>query len=154
VAPVDLEALAGARLHAQKGTPGDGVEADRAQIVLEDGEAALITQGSQALGDDHRRDGGVLLQEFGDRRLEGVELAGAGTVDRRRRGLIQVPGNGAAPEVEVAGDLAHRPVFRPVESMNGIDHVHAQHGVVISARAGWYQRAVLYKSPSEPTRED
>jgi len=60
----------------------------------------------------------ILLKELGDGGLEGIQLAGVltGSGGLRRRG-----------DVLMTGDFAHRPVLGPVQAMNFVDLLGAQH---------------------------
>ena len=62
VAPVDLEALAGAGFHAHEGARGRAGGTHALQVPVQDGVPAGITRRSQALQDDDSRGVGVLLQ--------------------------------------------------------------------------------------------
>lgn len=77
VAPVDLEALAGGRFHAHIGAAGGGVLTYRAKVILDDREAAVVSERAQTLCDHRCIRSGILPQQIGDGRLEGIELAGA-----------------------------------------------------------------------------
>jgi hypothetical protein len=70
---------------------------------------------------------GVLLQEFGDERLEGIEFAGARTVDRGGHRSLEIFFDGAGGQVELAGDAAHRPMLAARKTMNFVDLVNLQH---------------------------
>ena len=74
--PVDLEAFAGAGLDANVSSAGGGFSAQGTEIVFDDGLATLIAQRAQPLGEDGHRDGRVLLEQLGDRRLERFQFAG------------------------------------------------------------------------------
>jgi len=70
----------------------------------------------------------ILLKELGDRGLEGIQLtralAGSGGLRRRDK----VFGDGSAPDVQMTRDFTHRPVLGPVQAMNFVDLLGAQHG--------------------------
>src|ERR1041385_7097458 len=51
VAPIDIEAVAGRRLHADIGSPGGCAFAQRAHVILHDGHAAIETLRAQPLLD-------------------------------------------------------------------------------------------------------
>jgi hypothetical protein len=61
----------------------------------------------------------ILLKELGDGGLEGIQLAGVltGSGGLRRCG-----------DVLMTGDFAQRPVLGPVQAMNFVDFLGAQHG--------------------------
>jgi len=70
----------------------------------------------------------VLFEQFADERLEGIELAGARTADRRRHRSHEILFHGAGGQAELAGDAAHRPMLAAGETMNSVDLFKAQHG--------------------------
>ena len=70
----------------------------------------------------------ILLEKLGDGGLEGIQLAGAltGSGGLRRRG--EIFGDSSAPDVQMRGDVAQRPVLGPVQAMNFVDLFRCQHG--------------------------
>src|SRR5208337_4389667 len=127
VAPIDLEALAGSGFHAHEGARGREGGPHALQVAVQDGVPAGITRRTQALQDDDPRGLRVLFQEFGDERLESIELAGARTMDRQGRGRCQILFDGAGSQVELAGDATRRPMLAPRETMNFIDLINLEH---------------------------
>jgi hypothetical protein len=78
---------------------------------------------------DHRGTGlRILLEELSDGGLEGIQLARALTGSGGLRRCNDVFGDGSAPDVQTTGDFAYRPVFGPVQAMNFVDLLGAQHG--------------------------
>ena len=106
VSPIDIEAFTGTRLYTHISTPRGGTLAHGAKVILEDRNAAVMAQRLQPLRDDRRGGGRVLVQQLGDGRLEGVELAGAVALCRSGRRRVQIPGNGAAANAQRACDFA------------------------------------------------
>ncbi len=153
MAPVDLEAIPGRQLDPHIGPPG-GSGAHLAQVLLEDGDAAVVALGPQALQDHDRAGFRVLLQRGGDGGFEGVEFAWARAADRGRRWPEQIAGYGAAVEMEVARDPAERPLLVEMQAMNGVDLLGRQHGwgpsSVMGQFRGEHQQDVLCKT--EPGR--
>jgi len=70
----------------------------------------------------------ILLEKLGDGGLEGIQLARAltGSGGLRRRG--EIFGDSSAPDVQMRGDVAQRPVLGPVQAMNFVDLFRCQHG--------------------------
>ena len=60
--------------------------------------------------------------------LERIQLAVTLTGSRGPRRCEDVFGDRSATDVEMTGDLAHRPVFGPVQAMNFVDLFGGQHG--------------------------
>ncbi len=127
VSPIHIEAFTGAGLDAHVRTAALGVGANRLQVVLDDGDAAGVAQCADALGDDGGRRGGVALQQFGDGRLEGIELAGAVAPGGRRSRGLDVLGQRAASDLEMAGDLAQRPLLDQAQAVNVVDLIRGEH---------------------------
>ena len=73
--PIDLEALAGRRLHPSEGAVGLQLRTDSVHILAQDAVSAFVIKRLQALLDNRRRCAGILFQPFGDGRFEGIELA-------------------------------------------------------------------------------
>src|SRR5579885_3503584 len=90
VSPIDFKAFSRRRLHPQKSAIGFQLRANRADILAQDTMAAGITQRTQLLFNKGGRDGGVLLQQFSDGGLEGIEFAFPLPPGRRLRGRIEV----------------------------------------------------------------
>jgi len=93
------------------------------QIVIQDGVATPITGRLKALQDDDSRSLQVLLKQISDQRLEGIELARAGTGGRQRHRSPEVLFHGARGQMEMAGNATHRPVLASGEPVNFIDLV-------------------------------
>jgi len=66
VAPVHIEPFAGRRFDANVSAPGNGVLAKGAQVILNDGEAAVVSVRLQSLGDNGGVGVRVLLQDSND----------------------------------------------------------------------------------------
>ena len=101
--------------------------ADSLQIVLQDGDAAVITEGLQALEQDRCRRFRILLQQLRYSRLESIELAETIATTRRRCGLGQVLGQRMPADVEVACDSALRPFLDKMQAVNLADLFRAEH---------------------------
>ena len=89
----------------------------------------------------------ILLQELGDGGFEGIQLARALTGSGGLRRREEIFGDGSAADVQMTGDLAHRPVLGPVQAMNFVDLFGAQHGLELGIRTDPQecQRVVLFK---------
>jgi hypothetical protein len=118
VAPVDLEALPRAGLHTHKGRSSGGRDAHLPQVVAQDSVTAGIAHRLEALEDDGTWNVGVLLEEFGDHRLEGIQLAGAGTGERQGHGILEILFHRAGTHAEVARDPPHGPVLAAEKPMH------------------------------------
>jgi hypothetical protein len=69
----------------------------------------------------------ILLQKFGDGGLERIQFAGALPASRAACRCDQILRDGSTCQVEMTGDFAHGPVFRPVQAMNRVDLFRGQH---------------------------
>jgi hypothetical protein len=87
-----------------------------------------MIRGLQALEDDGAWGVRVLLEQFADEGLEGIELAGARSADRRRYRSYEILFHGAGGQTELTGDAAHRPMLAAGETMNFVDLLKVQHG--------------------------
>ena len=112
----------GAGFHAHVGRGAAGALAHRVQVILEDRHAAVITERPQPLRDrpalareDPVRSNSAMVGLKGSSLLARSRWAG-----RRRRG-VQVLGDGAAPDVQMTRDFAHRPFLDPVQAVNFVD---------------------------------
>ena len=94
-------------------------------MIAQDGVTAGIPDSLQTLENDGARGVRVLLKQFADQRLEGIELAGARTADRRRHGSHAILFHSAGGQVELPGDAAHRPMLAAGEAMNFVDLLKA-----------------------------
>ena len=103
--PVDIESFAGARLDTDIGAPGFGFSAQSTEVIFNDRFAAVIAQGAKALRNNWRVRRRVLLEQFGDCRLERVEFAGAVAPRRWRRRRFEVLDDGAPADVQWAAIL-------------------------------------------------
>ena len=113
VAPVHVEPFAGRGLDAHVGAAGDGVLPQDAQIVLDDGDPAVVAQRFEALRDHGRAGVRVLLQQLGNGPLPGIDLAGPFAMGWLRRGRIEIFRNRAAADAHMPRDFAQRPLLYP-----------------------------------------
>jgi hypothetical protein len=127
VAPVDIATFAWQGFHANKGTARDGSFADGPKVILYNGDAAAVAEWTQALSDDGRVGGRVLLKQFGDGGFEEVEFAGAVTAGRLLHWGTQILRESAAADPQMLRDLTQRPFLHPVETMNFADLVRCEH---------------------------
>jgi hypothetical protein len=127
VSPVDVEALAGGRLHPYVSTTRRRTLPDRAQVIFDNRDTAGIAERLQALHDHGCICGGILLQQFRNGRFERIEYAGALAVRFRRRRHIEIPGNRAPSDMQMAGDLAYRPLLDPVQAVHSADLIRRKH---------------------------
>ena len=111
VPPVDVEAIAGLRFHAHVGAARGGLLADCVQIVLQDRDAAVVAERAQSLRSEPALAWGSCCEQFRDGRLEGSSLLAAVAMARRRRWSVQILGHRAPADVQVARDLAQRPLL-------------------------------------------
>ena len=127
VSPIDLEALASSGLHAHIGAAQNGVLAHCLQIVLQDGDAAVIPEGLQSLKQDRCWCFRILLQQFRQSRLESIELAETIAAAGRRCRLSQVLGQRMPADVEMGCDSALRPFLDKMQAVNLADLFRAEH---------------------------
>jgi len=128
VSPVDFETFSRSRFHAHVGALGTGLCAHPVQVLFQDAQTTAEAELPESLCDHRGRGMSILLEKLGDGGLERIQFAGAltGSGGLRRRG--EIFGDGSAPDVQMTGDLAHRPVLGPVQAMNFVDLFRAQHG--------------------------
>jgi hypothetical protein len=107
----------------------------------------------EALEDDRTWGAGILLEQFGDQGLEGVQLAGAGAVGRQGHRGLEILFHRAGGQVEMASDLPHGPMLAASQAVNFIDLVHAQHGPLINGEEKQDQRGVVGKKPEGELRK-
>src|SRR6266849_2403658 len=86
-----------------------------------------VTMQLLSLRDHHGTRLRILLQQFGDGGFERIQFAGALPASRAACRCDQVVGNRSTSQVEMTGDLAHGPVFGPVQVMNRVDLFRGQH---------------------------
>jgi len=124
VSPVDFEAFSRSRFHAHVGAWGVGLREHPVQVLFQNAQTTAEAERPESLC-DHRGTGlGFLLQELRDGGLEGLQLARALTGSGGLRRRHEIFDDGSAPDVQMTGDLAHRPVL----AMNFVDLLGAQHG--------------------------
>lgn len=128
VSPVDFEAFSRPRFHAHVGAWGVGRRAHPMQVLFQNAQTTAEAERPESLCDHRGRDMRMLLQELGDGGLEGIQLARALTGSGGLRRGDEIFGDGSAPDVQMTGDFAHRPVLGPVQAMNFVDLLGAQHG--------------------------
>jgi len=90
--------------------------------------AAVVAEGPQPLLDDSRAGASVLLQQFGDGGLEGIQLAGAGPCRRRLRRGIQILLDGPPTHAQMLFDVANGPMLDPIQAMQIVDLIGGEHG--------------------------
>src|SRR6266851_3729465 len=127
VTPVDFEALPRSWLHAHIGTLDRGVCSHRVQVIFQDAQTTVEAKWAEPLRDHHGTRLRILLQQFGDGGFERIQFAGALSASCAACRCDQVLGDGSASQVEMTGDLAHRPVLGPVQAMNRVDLFRGQH---------------------------
>lgn len=128
VSPVDFEAFPRSRLHAHVGARGAGLGTHPVQILFQNAQTTTEAERPESLCDDRGPGLSILLEELSDSGLEGIQLASALTGSGGLRRCDDVFGDGSAPDVQLTGDFAHRPVLGTVQAMNFVDLLGAQHG--------------------------
>ena len=136
MAPVDLEALRGAGFHAHEGAGRMCGAPQLADVISQNGDSTLVPERSQALQDDHGAGGRVLLQQVGDGRLERINLAGSLTVSGSLHRRLDVPPQSFSRQVQMASDLARRPMLAVEQAVNFVNAVGIQHGSVVRQWSG------------------
>ena len=98
------------------------------QVLFQNAQTAAEAERPEPQCDHRGRGLRILLKELGDGGLEGIQLTRAlpGSSDLRWRD--EIFGDGSAPDVQMTRDFAHRPVLGPVQAMNFVDLLGAQHG--------------------------
>ena len=126
--PVHLEPFTGFWLHAHEGTLGLWLRAHLVDVRTQDGVSAVIAEGPQALLDHGRAGPGVLFQQFGDGRLEGIQFADAGPCGRRLRRRLQILLDGVPTHAQMLFDFANGPALHPIQVMQIVDLIGGEHG--------------------------
>ena len=97
------------------------------QVIFQDAQTTGEAEWAEPLRDHHGTRLCILLQQFGDGGFERIQLAGALPGSRAACRCGQVLGDGSTSQVEMTGDLAHRPMLGPVQAMNRVDLFRGQH---------------------------
>lgn len=74
--------------------------------------------------DDRTGGAGILLKQFGDQGLEGIQFAGAGTLNRQGHRSLEILFHRAGGQVEMTSNPPHRPMLAASEPVNFIDLVN------------------------------
>jgi hypothetical protein len=127
VAPVHIESLAGRGFDANVGAAGNGVLTEGAQVILDDGEAAVVSQRLQSLRDHGGVGVRILSEQFGDDFPEWVELAGAIAMSGLGCRRFQILGNRAAADPHLPRDFAQGPFLHEVEAVKFADLIWREH---------------------------
>jgi len=90
--------------------------------------ATVIAEGPQPLLDDGRAGAGVLLQQFGDGGLEGIQFADAGPCRLCLRRRLQILLDGPPAHAQMLFDLANGPMLDPIQVMQIVDLIGGKHG--------------------------
>jgi hypothetical protein len=117
VAPVHIEPFAGGWFDANVSAAGNGVLAKGAPVILDDGEAAVVSMRLQSLGDHGGVGVRVLLEQRGNDFLEWIELAGAVAVSGLGSRRFEILGNRAAADPHMPRDFAQGPLLHEVEAV-------------------------------------
>jgi hypothetical protein len=72
-----------------------------------------------------------LLQQFRNGCFEWIEYAGALAARFRRRRHIEILGNRAPSDTQMAGDLAYRPLLDPVQAVHSTDLIRRKHRQIL-----------------------
>src|SRR5260370_9518394 len=121
VSPVDFEAFSRSRLHAHVGARGAGLCTHPVQILFQNAQTTAEAERPESLSDYRGTDMRILLEELSDSGLEGIQFASALTGSAGLLRCDDVFCDGSPPHVQIAGNLAHRPVLRPLPAMNFVD---------------------------------
>ena len=108
--------------------------ADLSQVISQDSGPAGIAERAQPLFDHCASDFRVLLQPFGNVSFEGIEFARANTPGRPLRGRVEIFPDGSPGDLQLALDLADRPVLGPVQPVHIVDLIGGQHRLVFFMR--------------------
>src|ERR1700730_5990367 len=127
MAPVHVEPFAGRGLDTNVSAAGDGTLPQYPQIVLNNGEPAVVSERFKALGNDGSVGVRVLQQKVGDGRLPRIYLAGTFTMQRLGGRRLEILRNRAAADAQMARDLSLRPLLYPMKAMQFADLVPRKH---------------------------
>ena len=97
------------------------------QVLFQNAQTTGEAEWAEPLRDDHGAGVRILFQQFGNRGIERIQLAGALPGSGPARRCRQVLGDGSPSQVQMTSDLAHRPVLGPVQAMNRVDLFCGQH---------------------------
>ena len=97
-------------------------------VFTQDGVAAIVAEGPQALLDDGRASPGVLLQQFGNGRLEEIQFTDAGPRRRCLRRRFQILLDSVPTHAQMLFDLANGPALHPIQVMQIVDLIGGEHG--------------------------
>ncbi len=127
VPPVNVAAFSGRWFHTDKRPARHRSFSNGAQVILNNGYAAVVAQWPQPLRDDGRIGGRVLLEQFGYGGFEGIEFTCAVATSGFLRGRLQILRQGAASNPQMVRDPAQRPLLHPMKPMNLADLVRGEH---------------------------
>jgi hypothetical protein len=127
VSPVHIEAFAGRTFHSHICAACGGAFAQRAQMIFDDGQAAVISQRLEMRGNDGRVGIGISFKQFGDCAFPCVNLALAIAGRRLRRRGREIFGDGAPADVHVARNFPRRPLLDEVQAMQFADLFGREH---------------------------
>src|SRR5579862_1509787 len=97
------------------------------QVILNDGDAAVIAERAQVLGNHRGVGGGILPEHVIDGLLESVEFAAAVAVNWWRSGCVQVLGDRSTANMQMACDFTRRPFLDEVKAVNLTDLFRWEH---------------------------
>jgi hypothetical protein len=129
VAPIDLEALTGGRLHSHIGSPRFAFLPDRIQVIANDRMTAVETLLPKPLLNNSARDSRILLEPVLNNRFERVQFAGTGSLNNAGRRIGQVLVDGVTADMKMPRNPANRPVVDKAQAMNRGDLLIRQHRV-------------------------
>ncbi len=112
--------------------------------------AAAITKLDHPLLDESGRDLRIFLQPLSNRRFERVELAAALAFRRSLRWRVQILLDGFPAHIEMALNLADRPVLGPVQPVQFVDLFACQHGFDGWCFASMPDSVIRQKLPKSP----
>jgi hypothetical protein len=142
VTPVDLEAFARLWLHTHECPLRLQQGAHFMHVVTQNATTTCVAQRAEALSDHGGTGGRILFQQLGDGGFVRVEFAGPGSSRGSLGRHVQILLDRLPAHVQMAFDLADRPVIGPVQAMQIVDLFGRKHGL----------ESHLYAQPVAETR--
>jgi hypothetical protein len=97
------------------------------EVILNDGDTAVVAKWPQMLRNHRRIRGGILPKHVIDGLLENVEFAAAVAVAWWGGWCVQVFGNRSTANPQMTGDFTRRPFFDEVKAVNLTDLFRWEH---------------------------
>ena len=129
VTPVGLEAFARLWFHTHEGSLRLQLRAYFVHVLAQNAAATGVAQRAEPLPDHGGAGGRILFEQLGDGGLIRIEFAGPGPSRGSLGRHVQILLDRVPAHVQVALDLADRPVVGPVQAMQVVDLFGRKHGL-------------------------